>query len=296
MPDERTHHTSKKRRYDIVLIPSGDTGVTRRIRFALWQIVTIAVGAVVLVVVSVLLMLIYTPLGPLVPISNPELENKYGRELLAINERMTNLMEQLVEMRTYNVRLRKALGENVELTDSGLVSRGSVRSEPGQTVRRDERQQWTAPPPQAVERSVAVRPEREHRKIADVSRVVFPALMPTEGFITRGYDPGQRHFGLDIAGKTGTIVAAAAEGHVIFAGWTNEDGNTIIISHPGGFQTFYKHNQSLLKSANSFVKRGEPVALLGNSGTTSSAPHLHFEIWKDGAPVDPSDYIINLSF
>jgi murein DD-endopeptidase MepM/ murein hydrolase activator NlpD len=125
--------------------------------------------------------------------------------------------------------------------------------------------------------------------------VVFPVIMPTEGYVTRTFNPNQRHFGIDIAGKIGTPVYAAAEGYVIFAGWTNEDGNLIILSHAGGFLTFYKHNQSLLRPANSFVKRGEPIALLGNSGI-SSGPHLHFEIWKDGVPVDPARYVMKFNF
>ena len=66
----------------------------------------------------------------------------------------------------------------------------------------------------------------------------------------------------------------------------------IILSHGSGYFTIYKHNQSLLKSASEFVKRGEPIALLGNSGNTSYGPHLHFELWKDGQPQNPDDYMI----
>jgi murein DD-endopeptidase MepM/ murein hydrolase activator NlpD len=87
-------------------------------------------------------------------------------------------------------------------------------------------------------------------------------------------------------------VVAAADGYVVFSGWTYQDGQVLILSHSGGFLTYYKHNQSLLKSANIFVRRGEPIALLGNSGRTSSGPHLHFEVWKDGAPVDPARYLL----
>ncbi len=86
---------------------------------------------------------------------------------------------------------------------------------------------------------------------------------------------------------------AAADGYVVFAGWTQDDGNTIIVSHAGGFLSFYKHNHSLLKAAGMFVRRGEPIAGLGNTGETSLGPHLHFEVWKDGSPKDPAVYLLN---
>lgn len=296
MPDDHAHHISKKRLYDLLLVPSDDAGQTKRIRFAAWQVGVVLAGGVVFVVATVLVLLIVTPLGTLVPISNPELENRYNRELLSINQRMSNLMQELVGLRAYNVKLRQALGENVALTDSGVVvSKGARKQPSGQQKSQEQRQSLVQAIPREGARA-ALQPVVERIVGDDPNRVVFPVIMPTEGYITRGYDPNQRHFGMDVAGKSGTPVSAAAEGYLIFSGWTNEDGYMMILSHAGGFLTFYKHNQTLLKSANSFVKRGEPIALMGNSGATSSGPHLHFEIWKDGAPVDPLQYIINMSF
>lgn len=298
MPEDRSHHITKKRLYDLLLVPSDDTGKAKGVRLAPWQMVSILVGSIAFVVVAVLLLLIYTPLGPLVPIPNPELENRYQRELLGLNERMSGVMQQLVELRAYNVKLRQALGENVTLTDSGVVSTGAQRqtgSAASRSLQRGIEQEQRSPQNAPVDRSVPFsKPVVERVEVAP-QQVVFPVIMPTEGYVTRTFNPNQRHFGIDIAGKSGTPVNAAAEGYVIFAGWANEDGNLVILSHAGGFLTFYKHNQSLLKPANSFVKRGEPIALLGNSGI-SSGPHLHFEIWKDGAPVDPANYIININF
>jgi len=126
--------------------------------------------------------------------------------------------------------------------------------------------------------------------------VAFPAVMPAEGYLTRGFDAAQRHYGLDIAGSTGSLVRASADGSVVFAGWTSSDGNQIILSHPGGFLTFYKHNQSLLVPSNATVKRGEPIALLGSSGETSAGPHVHFEVWKEGVPIDPAGVVLNFNF
>jgi len=80
----------------------------------------------------------------------------------------------------------------------------------------------------------------------------------------------------------------------MFANWTYDYGYLIILDHGGGLLSYYGHNQRLLKSERSYVGRGEPIAMLGNSGK-SSGPHLHFEIRKDGRPVDPKDYLLAFS-
>ncbi len=119
-----------------------------------------------------------------------------------------------------------------------------------------------------------------------------PDFMPINGFITQNFIddpiyPERSHHGIDIAGKLGVPIASAGNGKVIFAGWTEYFGNTIIIAHPGGWITLYGHNQTNLITTGAAVKRGETIALLGSTGK-SSAPHLHFEIYKDGEPVDPT--------
>ncbi|MBM3328853.1 MAG: hypothetical protein FJY67_05160 [Calditrichaeota bacterium] len=118
-----------------------------------------------------------------------------------------------------------------------------------------------------------------------------PDHRPVAGFISKKFVedplfPDRSHRGIDIAGKLGAPVVASGDGRVIFSGWTTYFGNTLMVAHPGGWVTFYGHNEQNLKEAQAEVKRGEPIALLGSTGK-SSAPHLHYEIWKDGVPVDP---------
>ena len=113
-----------------------------------------------------------------------------------------------------------------------------------------------------------------------------------EGFVTQGFDPSRNHFGIDIAAQRGTPVYAPGDGVVMFAGWTYEDGNMLIIAHGGGYATVYKHNQTLLKNTLNAVKRGEPIALLGSTGKTSAGHHLHFEVWRNGVPQDPNDFLL----
>jgi murein DD-endopeptidase MepM/ murein hydrolase activator NlpD len=293
MSENRDHHASRKNVLSILVVPNGETRRSRNYEVAPWKLAAGLSGAVVLIIACVLLILIYTPVGSLVPISNPYLENKYGKELVSLSQRMNGVMEQLVELRSYNIKLRRALGENIPENDSTEAEAENVvpvqSAEPKSTTVADN----NAPVVNAAQPIAETNYHPSNPQPEPEPRIVFPAMMPVEGYTTRGYDPAHGHFGLDIAAKMGSLVCAAADGYVVFSGWTHDDGYQIILSHNGGFLTFYKHNETLLKPANVFVKRGEPIALLGNSGQTSSGPHVHFEIWKNGTPVDPKLYLLN---
>jgi murein DD-endopeptidase MepM/ murein hydrolase activator NlpD len=118
-------------------------------------------------------------------------------------------------------------------------------------------------------------------------------IKPAEGFISRKYDTERGHLGIDIVTKEGSPVYASAGGFVVFADYTVDYGYTVIISHSDSYLTFYKHCSALLKKEREEVQQGEMIALSGNSGTLSSGPHLHFEIWKDGKTLDPLNLIVN---
>ena len=114
---------------------------------------------------------------------------------------------------------------------------------------------------------------------------------PVSGTISDVYNPKTKHFAIDIAVEMGTPVKSVADGTVIFAEWTAETGHVIIIEHSGGFISIYKHNTALHKEQGDLVKSGEVVASAGNTGELSTGPHLHFELWNEGYPVNPSNYI-----
>lgn len=134
--------------------------------------------------------------------------------------------------------------------------------------------------------------ESQLNKISIFTNV--PLKMPVTGFVSQEFK-GANHTGLDIVAAEGTPVRAAGDGVVIFSGWTYKDGYILMIYHHGGYITCYRHNSQNLVVANQAVKQGEVVALLGNSGESSSGPHLHFEIWKDGQPVNPKDLLLDLN-
>lgn len=119
----------------------------------------------------------------------------------------------------------------------------------------------------------------------------IPDIYPVDGFSTRGYEYesmlGDTHFGIDIASPKGTPIRATADGEVIFSGWTFEEGYIVMIKHSLDYYSFYKHNLRNLCQRWEYVKKGQVIALLGDTGRISSGPHLHFEIWQGTTPVDP---------
>lgn len=119
--------------------------------------------------------------------------------------------------------------------------------------------------------------------------VVFFA--PITGNVTQNFDSENKHFAIDIVATTGTPVKVIEDGTVVFSEWTAETGYVIIVDHSDGFISVYKHNGALLKQQGDFVKSGEAIASVGSTGELSTGPHLHFELWYNGYPVNPSNYI-----
>jgi len=119
--------------------------------------------------------------------------------------------------------------------------------------------------------------------------IVFSS--PIKGQITQQYDDQEKHFAVDIAVDEGTPVKAVADGTVIFNGFTADTGYVILIDHGQGFTSIYKHNASIYKEQGELVKTGEVIAGAGSTGSFSTASHLHFELWNDGYPVNPTNYI-----
>jgi len=118
--------------------------------------------------------------------------------------------------------------------------------------------------------------------------VLFP---PVNGNISEGYNVKEKHYAVDIIVAKNTPVKATADGTVIFAEWTSETGYVVIIEHSYEMISVYKHNASLTKEQGDIVKAGEVIAMAGNSGEFTTGPHLHFELWSKGYPINPTNFI-----
>ena len=113
---------------------------------------------------------------------------------------------------------------------------------------------------------------------------------PVEGIVTQSFDEKKRHYGTDIVAKANAKVAAVLDGVVIFTDWTVKTGYVIQVQHTNDLISVYKHNSILLKKQGDYVRAGEVLGVVGNTGEESSGPHLHFELWRAGNPLNPENF------
>ena len=123
------------------------------------------------------------------------------------------------------------------------------------------------------------------------SKINFVLFPPAQGDLSQTYDPTNKHYAVDIVLKENAPIKAVADGTVIFSEWTAGTGHVIIIEHPFGLISAYKHNASLSKQQGDYVVAGEVIASAGNTGELSTGWHLHFELWSDGYPMNPETFI-----
>ncbi len=120
----------------------------------------------------------------------------------------------------------------------------------------------------------------------------FYFFPPLKGYVTDEFDPKKDHFGVDIVAPENEPIKAVMDGVVLFSAWTSETGYVIALQHRNNLISLYKHNSVLLKKEGSYVRAGDVIAIIGNTGEHSTGPHLHFELWYNGIPMNPRDYIV----
>ncbi|MEZ5174558.1 MAG: M23 family metallopeptidase [Bacteroidia bacterium] len=131
---------------------------------------------------------------------------------------------------------------------------------------------------------------RNNTSFSEISSYHF--FTPMKGKVTSKFNPADRHYGVDVVAPKNEAVKSTLDGTVIFAGWTSETGHVIEVMHGNNLLSVYKHNSVLLKKEGEKVRAGEPIAITGNSGELSTSPHLHFELWFEGKPIDPQDHMV----
>lgn len=115
---------------------------------------------------------------------------------------------------------------------------------------------------------------------------------PSKGIVTSSYNVAEQHFGVDIVTKEDEIVKSVLDGTVVFTNFTSSDGYVVQIQHNNNIISIYKHLSETTKKAGDIIKAGESIGVVGNTGENSKGTHLHFELWYNGFPLNPQNYVV----
>jgi len=275
----------KKLTYKYRLVILNDDTLEEKLSFKLNRLnvyVLSGLFAITMVILTSLL-IAYTPLKEYIP---GYTSTKYKKKVLKLEEEIQQYDKKLKANNLYLANIQNILNGNIDAKNLNELSNDSVKS-----IANIENL-----PVEASKKETKFREKIEEQdkfsifeKATKKNEIVFFA--PLKGEITQGYNPKEKHYAIDIAVPNNTPVKAVADGTVIFADFTPNTGNVIIIEHPQGYLSVYKHNANLFKEQGDLVKSGEVIANAGSTGSLTSGPHLHFELWSDGYPIDPTRFI-----
>lgn len=287
---EKTFWERLKHTYRLVVMNNETFEEVGSYRLSLLNVYVLLSTLVVLVGILMWMLITYTPLKRYIPGYSGEVGNQ--QELVfQLSQKLEKLEIESAHAQTYIESMRRMITQDVD----------TLVEEPEAKTTNIDEERYSLP----SEDELYVRDEI---KIDDIAQIAqnwvrpvnylsgkpleqFHFISPVSGEVLQGFSREKRHLGVDVIAPKNTAIRAVLDGYVFFADWTLETGNVIGIQHANNTISFYKHNSVLLKEEGSYIKAGEAVAIIGDTGTKTSGPHLHFELWHNGQPVDPTVYI-----
>ncbi len=252
------------------------------LRLTLMNVFVVATSGALLIIFVTTYIIAFTPLREFIPGYASTQLKKDATELALKSD---SLSHALKKNEAYIQSIRKVLTGDLEYAK---FNKDSIMASASEAVPEEDLQ------PSKADLKFREEVEREdkynlfEKAKPKVSAVLFP---PVKGMVTEKYNPANKHYAVDIALAKNTPIKAIMSGKVIFADWTSNTGNVVIIRHNNGFISVYKHAESLTVAQGDAVRTGEVIALAGSTGQESTGVHLHFELWKDGYSIDPSIFI-----
>lgn len=257
------------------------------VRLNPFNVLLIIALASLLIISLTVIVILYTPLHSYVAPSNKQIEVKEKRELLRLTEQLVELEERLHSNDIYINNVRAILAGEIPMPEVEVVNGEIITS-----VELDKLD--LSPTKDDLNLRHEVEKEEVYSVRSTVSNLEAGSLLftPLKGIITGAYDPSENHLAIDIAAQEGEAIKSVAAGTVIFADWTPDAGYVAVVQHANGMISVYKHNLTIYKKVGDVVKKGEVISAVGNTGELTTGPHLHFELWINGSPVDPQQYIV----
>ena len=232
----------------------------------------------------VIMLVIYTPLKQLVP--------GYPRAEMTRNIRLNALRLDSLD---YQLTLKDQFIENlITIVNGGQPKTHSTDEATAKMTSQtisDSRSAEDSLLRMDVEKAQRfnLNPENASAENRNLNQLYF--FPPVRGLVMAHFDNANRHYGVDIATAANQGIKAVLDGTIILSDFTSETGFTVQIQHDNNLVSVYKHNKELFKKVGDRVKAGEVIATVGNTGELTTGPHLHFELWHLGRPLNPEHFI-----
>jgi murein DD-endopeptidase MepM/ murein hydrolase activator NlpD len=266
-------------------------------KLSLLSVYTAVSSMVILLTILVVSLIVFTPLKNYIPgYGDVGLRN----DISTLKGKVEDLEETISENQTYIDYTKKFMTDDVETVKE--APKEDVGKIPDSlldvgTIEEEKQLRDAFEKNKGVVSLVTTNPNSNNRESGvnlsakEVALEQMYFTVPIAGEVIRSVKMNEQHYGVDVIAPKNTPIKAALDGYVVASDFTVETGNTIALQHANGVVTSYKHCSSLLKKQGSFVQAGEAIAIIGNTGTLSNGPHLHFELWHNGKCKNPTDYI-----
>lgn len=282
---DKKFYQKLKSKYRLVIMR--EETFEERLSFRLSRLnVFVVVGTlVILLTIGIIFLIAFTPLKEYIPgYSDVELKRQ-ARELVIKTDSLEASLNQ-----------KEKYIQNIKTILTGRDSLAPLPKKPEQVKVYDtidlKRSKEDSLLREEIERATQYNLNLYYKDKKGQSLSSFSFFAPVKGLVTNKFNIAEKHYGVDIVAPKNEMIKATLDGTVIFSSWTLETGYILAIQHTSNIISVYKHNSVLLKKQGDVVKAGSPIAIIGETGEFSTGPHLHFELWHNGRPIDPKDYIV----
>lgn len=270
------------KRYRISLVEN-DTHVSiGSVRFTKINGIFIGTGIVIAFILLIYCLIAFTPLRSTIP----GYPNAHSKEVAVANAiRIDSLETIITKWDLYAENLSRVLAGDETISIDSIVSTNRTKYLSAKSQEELNRRDSILRETVQLEEQFGVSGTSRNLPVEGMH-----FFSPIKGVVSQGFDIAL-HPAIDITAPSGSVVSAVYDGFIIYTSWDEGKGNVIIIQHPDNVISVYGHNQKLLKKLGESVKAGTSIALVGNTGSLTTGDHLHFELWSDGTPMDPTKLI-----
>lgn len=269
-------------KYRLVILNDNTFGEKFSLRLSPWSLI-VGVSAITIVMTTIVISLVaFTPLREYIPGYGTVAERK---QILQLTLKADSIEQVLGARDSYMRNILNVLNEKVE-TKAEKPRKDTTGKYSGINVNPSNNDVEFRNDFEANRTSVAT---ISNWRLKGLSEIVF--YTPVKGLVITSYNLAEDHYGVDVVTKADEFVKSTLDGTIVFAGYSAEDGYVVQVQHSNNLTSIYKHNAEILKQTGERVKSGEAIAIVGNTGERSKGPHLHFELWYNGMPINPQECV-----